>query len=93
MDVVGYSKLLIDDQREVLEELNQIVRGTETVRAADAAGRLTRIPPGDGMVLIFSTTPDAPVQCALEISKALKIRPELQVRWESTAAQLVVSLT
>jgi class 3 adenylate cyclase len=80
MDVVGYSKLLIDDQREVLEELNQIVRGTETVRAADAAGRLTRIPTGDGMVLIFSTTPDAPVQCALEISKALKIRPELQVR-------------
>jgi TolB-like protein/class 3 adenylate cyclase/Flp pilus assembly protein TadD len=80
MDVVGYSKLLIDDQREVLQLLNQIVRQTESVRSAEAAGQLTRIPTGDGMVLIFSSTPDAPVQCALEISKALKSRPELQVR-------------
>ena len=80
IDIVGYSKLLINEQRESLQELNQIVRGTETFRAAEAAGQLTRIPTGDGMALVFSTTPDAPVQCALEIGKALKSRPDLRVR-------------
>src|SRR6266478_6833454 len=80
IDIVGYSKLLINEQRESLQELNQIVRGTEMFRAAEAAGQLTRIPTGDGMALVFSTTPDAPVQCALEIGKALKSRPDLRVR-------------
>jgi len=80
IDIVGYSKLLINEQRESLQELNQIVRGTEAFRTAEAAGQLTRIPTGDGMALVFSTTPDAPVECALEISKALKSRPDLQVR-------------
>jgi TolB-like protein/class 3 adenylate cyclase/Tfp pilus assembly protein PilF len=80
VDIVGYSKLLINEQRESLEELNQVVRGTEAFRAAEAAGKLTRLPTGDGMALVFSTTPDAPVECALQISKALKSRPELRVR-------------
>ena len=80
IDIVGYSKLLINEQRESLEELNQVVRATEAFRTAEAADRLTRIPTGDGMALVFSTTPDAPVECALEISKALKSRPDLQVR-------------
>src|SRR5438046_8246392 len=80
IDMVGYSKLLINEQRESLEELNQVVRGTDAFCAAEAAGQLARIPTGDGMALVFSTTPDAPVQCALEIGKALKSRPELRVR-------------
>ena len=80
MDVVGYSKLLIDEQREVLHELNEIVRATPSFRAAEAAGQLTRIPTGDGMALVFSSTPEAPVRCAVEISEALKRRPEIAVR-------------
>jgi TolB-like protein/class 3 adenylate cyclase/predicted Zn-dependent protease len=80
VDIVGYSKLLINEQHELLQELNQIVRTTEAFRAAEAAGKLIRLPTGDGMALAFATTPDAPVQCALEISKALKSHPELGVR-------------
>ena len=80
IDIVGYSKLLINEQRESLEELNQVVRSTESFRAAEAAGKLARLPTGDGMALVFSTTPDAPVECALQIGKALKSRPELRVR-------------
>src|SRR6266480_3870705 len=80
IDIVGYSKLLINEQQESIQELNEIVRGTEAFRAAETTGQLTRIPTGDGMALVFSTTPDAPVQCALEIGKALKSRPDLRVR-------------
>ena len=80
VDIVGYSKLLINEQHEFLQELNQIVRTTEAFRAAEAAGKLIRLPTGDGMALAFATTPEAPVQCALQISKALKSRPELHVR-------------
>ena len=80
IDIVGYSKLLINEQRESLQQLNQIVRATDAFRTAETAGQLTRIPTGDGMALVFYTTPDAPVQCALEISKALKVYPDLGVR-------------
>ena len=80
VDIVGYSKLLINEQRESLEELNQIVRGTDAFRTAESAGKLTRLPTGDGMALVFSNAPEAPVECALQISKALKDRPELRVR-------------
>src|SRR6266700_2281501 len=80
IDIVGYSKLLINEQHELLQELNQIVRATEAFRAAEAAGKLTRLPTGDGMALAFATTPESPVQCALEVSKALKSHPELRVR-------------
>src|SRR3954468_8080870 len=80
IDIVGYSKLLINEQSESLHELNQIVRGTEAFRTAEAAGKLTRIPTGDGMALGFSTTPDAPVQCPLKSGKRPKGRPDLRGR-------------
>ena len=80
IDIVGYSKLLINEQHELLQELNRIVRTTESFRAGEAAGKLIRLPTGDGTALAFATTPDAPVQCALEISKAVKSHPELRVR-------------
>jgi hypothetical protein len=80
IDIVGYSKLLITAQKESLQELNRIVRGIKTVRDAEAADKLIRIPTGDGMALVFSTTPEAPVECALEISKALRSHSRLPVR-------------
>ena len=64
IDIVGYSKLLIDEQRDYLHTLNELVRETESFRAAEAAGKLTRLPTGDGMALVFATTPDALVSCA-----------------------------
>ena len=79
-DIVAYSKLLIDEQRDYLHTLNEVVRATDAFRAADAAGKLTTLPTGDGMALVFATTPDAPVVCALQIAKALKSHPDLQVR-------------
>jgi TolB-like protein/class 3 adenylate cyclase/Tfp pilus assembly protein PilF len=80
IDIVGYSKLLINEQRRFLETLNQIVRGTEQFRAAEANARLITVPTGDGMALVFYNTPEAPVECALEISRALKEHPELKLR-------------
>ena len=80
LDIVGYSKLLSDEQKELVQELNQIVRETEQFRAAEAEGKLTRLPTGDGMVLVFTNNPEAPVECALEISKALQSHPKLKVR-------------
>jgi adenylate cyclase len=80
LDIVGYSKLLSDEQKELVQELNQIVRETEQFRAAEAQGKLTRLPTGDGMVLVFTNNPEAPVECALEISKALQSHTRLKVR-------------
>jgi TolB-like protein/Tfp pilus assembly protein PilF len=80
IDIVGYSKLLIDEQRERIRELKEIVRGTEQFRLAEAEGKLLRLPTGDGGALVFRNTQEAPVLCALEISKALKSYPELRVR-------------
>src|ERR1700726_1254534 len=80
IDIVGYSKLLIDDQRELQQQLNQIVRNTEQFRAAEAAGKLVRLPPRDGMALVFFTNPEAPVQSAVEISEALQTMPQLRLR-------------
>src|SRR5438552_3001791 len=79
-DIVGYSKLPIDQQSELLRQLNQIVRGTEQFRAAEAAGKLVRLSTGDGMALAFFTSPDAPVRCAIEIARALQNQPKLQLR-------------
>ena len=79
-DIVGYSKLLIDQQRRLLELLNELVRGTEQFRKADANHRLITIPTGDGMALVFYSAPEAPVECALEISRAVKEHPELKLR-------------
>src|SRR5213596_1270985 len=80
IDVVGYSQLLITQQSEHLETLRKIVRGTAQFQAAEAEGKLLRLPTGDGGALVFPTTPEAPVLCALEISKELKKHPELRVR-------------
>ncbi|MFZ3374752.1 MAG: adenylate/guanylate cyclase domain-containing protein, partial [Chthoniobacterales bacterium] len=80
MDVVDYSKLLTDEQSEALQELNQIVRNTETAREAEAAGQLTILPTGDGMALVFAGSVEEPVECALEISHALRAQPSLPVR-------------
>src|SRR5438094_1578006 len=80
LDVVGYSKLLLDEQRELQQQLNQIVRETEQVRAAESAGKLIRIPTGDGMALVFFNSPETPVRCAIEIVKKLKEYPELRLR-------------
>ena len=80
MDVVGYSKLLVNEQRELIQQLSQIVRNTEQVRIAEAADKLIRIPSGDGMALVFFNSPEAPVRCAMEISKKLKEDPRLQLR-------------
>ncbi len=80
MDIVGYSKLLVDEQSDLTRELNQIVRNTEQVRSAEAKGKLIRLPTGDGMALVFFTSPAAPMQCALEISHALKQYPAIKLR-------------
>src|SRR5438093_3865726 len=80
IDVVGYSKLLVNEQIELLQELNRIVRNTECFRAAETSGKLTRVPTGDGMALLFFRSPEEPAQCALEISQALKDSPHIQVR-------------
>jgi class 3 adenylate cyclase len=80
IDVVGYSKLLVNEQREVVQELNQVVRKTPQFRKSEAAGKLIRIPVGDGMALVFFQTPEEPVQCAMEIARTLKTHPRLRLR-------------
>jgi len=80
IDIVGYSKLLINQQSEQLETLRKIVRATEQFRAAEAEEKLLRLPTGDGGALVFRNTPEAPVLCALEISKELRNHPELRIR-------------
>jgi TolB-like protein/Tfp pilus assembly protein PilF len=80
IDVVGYSKLLVNEQRELVQQLNQIVRKTPQFRKSEAAGKLIRIPVGDGMALVFFQTPEEPVQCAMEIARALKSHPNIRLR-------------
>ncbi|PYL31579.1 MAG: hypothetical protein DMF39_02235 [Verrucomicrobia bacterium] len=80
IDVVGYSKLLVNEQREIVDELTRIVRKTPQFRKSEAVGKLIRIPAGDGMALVFFQTPEEPVQCAMEIARALKTYPRLQLR-------------
>jgi hypothetical protein len=80
IDIVGYSKLMIDEQSGQLQTLKEIVRGTEQFRSAQAEGKLLRLPTGDGGALVFRNNPEAPVLCAMEISKALRSHPELKVR-------------
>ena len=80
IDIVGYSKLSINDQNAAVEELTQVVRDSEQFQKAEAAGRLIKIPTGDGMALVFYTSPEAPAQCAVEISRAHKEHPRLQLR-------------
>jgi TolB-like protein/class 3 adenylate cyclase/Tfp pilus assembly protein PilF len=80
IDIVGYSKLSINEQHAAVEELNQVVRASEQFQQAEAASRLLKIPTGDGMALVFYTSPEAPAQCAVEISPLLKEHPRLQLR-------------
>jgi adenylate cyclase len=80
MDVVGYSKLLLDEQSELQEQLTQIVLNSEQFRAAESADKLIRVPTGDGMALVFFNSPEAPVRCAIEISQALKGSPHIRLR-------------
>jgi len=80
IDIVGYSKLSINEQRAAIDELNEVVRASEQFQKAEAAARLIKIPTGDGMVLVFYTSPEAPAQCAVEISRAVKEHPRLQLR-------------
>jgi TolB-like protein/class 3 adenylate cyclase/Flp pilus assembly protein TadD len=80
IDIVAYSKLLIDEQSEALQELNQIVRNTEAARSAEAAGQLIFLPTGDGMALVFTGSVEDPVECALQISQTLRAQPSLPVR-------------
>ena len=80
VDIVGYSKLLIHEQTEYLQKLREIARATEQFRVAEAEGKLLRLPTGDGGALVFRDSPETPVACAIEISKALKNHPDLRVR-------------
>src|SRR5204862_129418 len=80
MDVAGYSKLSNNEQIELLQQLNQIVRSTKCFRAAEASGKLNRVPMGDGMALLFLRNPEEPVRCAFEISRALQDRPRIRLR-------------
>jgi TolB-like protein/class 3 adenylate cyclase/cytochrome c-type biogenesis protein CcmH/NrfG len=80
IDIVGYSKLLITEQSKLLNELTTAITGTEQFHIAEAEGKLIRLPTGDGMALVFRNDPEAPAQCALELSLRLKSHPELHVR-------------
>src|SRR3954471_5591518 len=80
IDIVGYSKLMITEQSDQLQTLKEIVRSTEQFKKAEVEGKLLRLPTGDGGALVFRNSLEAPVLCALEISKALKSHPELRVR-------------
>src|ERR1700741_800663 len=81
MDIVGYSKLLIDDQQAAVRDLNAVVRANAQFQAAEADGKVVRLSTGDGMALVFFTTPEAPVRCAVEIARVLRVHdPPLPVR-------------
>src|SRR5713101_129415 len=80
IDIVGYSKLSINQQRAVVDELTEVVSASDQFQKAEAAERLIKIPTGDGMALVFYTSPEAPAQCALEVSRILKEHPSLQLR-------------
>src|SRR2546423_2857468 len=80
VDIVEYSKRLTDEQSEALQELNQIVRNTDAVREAQAAGQLIILPTGDGMALVFIGSVEGPAECALEVSRALRAQPSLRIR-------------
>src|SRR5216110_3453201 len=80
IDIVGYSKFSINEQQAAVDELTRVVRSTEQFQKAEAADRLIKIATGDGMALVFYTSPEAPVRCAIELSRALKDHPRLRLR-------------
>src|SRR5256712_13611811 len=80
IDIVGYSKLLVNEQIDSVQELGRVVKSTECFRKAEASGKLIRVPTGDGMALLFFQSPEEPVRCALEICRTLQDHPHIQVR-------------
>jgi len=80
LDIVGYSKLSVNEQHARVDEINQIVRASEQFQKAEAANRILKIPTGDGMALVFYKSPEEPAQCAFEISRVIKDNPRLQLR-------------
>src|SRR5438128_597757 len=80
IDTVGYSKLSINQQRALVDELTEVVRCSSQYQKAEMAGRLIKIPTGDGMALVFYSSLEAPAQCAVEVSRLLKKHPQLQLR-------------
>src|SRR6478736_9994659 len=94
IDIVGYSKLSINEQHAAVEELNQVVRASDQFQRAEAAGRLLKIATGDGMALVFYTSLGAPAQCAVEISRARKehSRPQLRMGIHSGPVSGVVDV-
>ena len=80
IDIVGYSARPTDEQQGLVDQLNQAVRSSDEFSRAAAAGRLKKIPTGDGMALIFQDSPEQPMECAVEISRVLKHYPDLPVR-------------
>src|SRR5512133_1215846 len=80
IDIVGYSTRLTDEQQALVDQLNQVVRGSDEFQKASATARLMKIPTGDGMALIFYNSPEQPVECAMEISRVLRSHPDLRVR-------------
>ena len=91
IDVVRYSKLLVNEQIEYLQALNQIVQSTECFRTAEAGGKLRRVSMGDGMALLFFNSPEEPVRCALEICRILQEHPHIQVRMGIHSDRSIVS--
>src|SRR6266404_6864040 len=80
IDIVAYSKMATEDQRAAIEQLNQVVQSTDEFRKAESEKQLLKVATGDGMALIFYHSPEDPVECALEISRALKEQPRLKLR-------------
>ena len=95
LDIVGYSKLSINEQRVAVDELNHIVRASEQFQKAEASDRLIKIPTGDGMALVFYTSVEAPVQCAVEISRVVREhrRPQLRMGVHSGPVSGVMDVT
>jgi class 3 adenylate cyclase len=87
IDIVGYSMRLTDEQQALVDQLNQVVRGSDEFQKASATGRLMKIPTGDGMALIFYNRPEQPVECAVEISRVLRGHPGLGCAWACTAGR------
>src|SRR6266576_194316 len=80
MDIVGYSTLPMDEQRSVLQRLNKLVRETAPFKQAEAEQELIRLPTGDGMALVFFEDPEAPLRCAIEISRTMRADPRIKLR-------------
>ena len=80
IDIVGYSRLLIDEQTKHLRQLQDFVLTTDECQRAKATDELIALPTGDGMALVFFQDPEAPVRCAIQLASALKTTPDIQLR-------------